>query len=314
MSKKNILKIILLDTLLDLGGTATILEISKHIVANYSKNLERHNTLVYTWQYDLRWAANYLRKEGLLKSAKESKKDKWEIHPEKIETLKAERQVRDQYELHSIGSKNPKIGQFSEQFGDGFSKGQVVETTEEGHMDDSPKPNKQSKAISMDSLAQRISAMDGGSASGPISMTDLDLRIEQLEKNSSNSKKTILTVQIQERASAVIPLIEPLASGELRLLNTHNNPPEGIDDNIVVPKEEWEELRQRLNKIEKEPNEDKEEHLNFLQNFVSKIGSWLAKKIDATINASIHAMVILYTSKISGLLNALISAIEAIAK
>ncbi|NGM44687.1 hypothetical protein G5B31_03975 [Rhodobacter sp. SGA-6-6] len=43
------------------GGEASIVEVAKYIWANFRKELEGSGDLFYTWQYDMRWAAQNLR-------------------------------------------------------------------------------------------------------------------------------------------------------------------------------------------------------------------------------------------------------------
>ena len=54
------------DALIDLGGQASIVDVARHIWTNHEKDLRASGDLFYTWQYDMRWAAQRLRDEGLL--------------------------------------------------------------------------------------------------------------------------------------------------------------------------------------------------------------------------------------------------------
>ena len=47
-------------------GTGWPREISKDIWENHKKELEASGDLLYTWQYDVRWAAQSLRNSGIL--------------------------------------------------------------------------------------------------------------------------------------------------------------------------------------------------------------------------------------------------------
>lgn len=49
-----------------LGGTAGVLEVSRQVWKNHEDALRESGDLFYTWQYDLRWAATRLRKDGRL--------------------------------------------------------------------------------------------------------------------------------------------------------------------------------------------------------------------------------------------------------
>jgi hypothetical protein len=73
------LKKMLLDTLEDLGGEATLLEICRYIWDNYEGFLRSSGDEFYKWQYDIRWAATSLRKKGILEEPQKGKKGKWKI-------------------------------------------------------------------------------------------------------------------------------------------------------------------------------------------------------------------------------------------
>ncbi|TCP44374.1 hypothetical protein [Rhodovulum marinum] len=46
----------------DLGGEATVAEVAKYVWNKYEPELKRSGDLFFTWQYDMRWAADRLRK------------------------------------------------------------------------------------------------------------------------------------------------------------------------------------------------------------------------------------------------------------
>nr|WP_249316779.1 hypothetical protein [Bacillus sp. FJAT-50079] len=60
-------------------NSATLLDICKYVWKNYEEELRKSGDLFYTWQYDIRWAATKLRKDGRLLSAKQSPKGVWEL-------------------------------------------------------------------------------------------------------------------------------------------------------------------------------------------------------------------------------------------
>ena len=52
------------DALHDNGGRARLVEVAKFIWANHETQLKASGDLLYTWQYDMRWAAtSYAAKE-----------------------------------------------------------------------------------------------------------------------------------------------------------------------------------------------------------------------------------------------------------
>ncbi|WP_110641957.1 hypothetical protein [Salinicola sp. CPA57] len=61
------------------GGKAKLVQVAKYIWDNYEAELKRSGNLLYTWQYDMRWAANALRNQGVLRSADASPRGLWEL-------------------------------------------------------------------------------------------------------------------------------------------------------------------------------------------------------------------------------------------
>jgi hypothetical protein len=61
------------------GGTGTIVQVSKHVWDHHEKELKDSGNLFYTWQYDLRWAANRLRRQKKMRAAEESPLGIWEL-------------------------------------------------------------------------------------------------------------------------------------------------------------------------------------------------------------------------------------------
>ena len=69
---------ILYKSLKALGGSATIVEVCKHVWDNFESQLRNSGDLFYTWQYDIRWAATTLRKAKRMKDANTSPVGVWE--------------------------------------------------------------------------------------------------------------------------------------------------------------------------------------------------------------------------------------------
>lgn len=67
------------EALNDLGGSATFLNISKHVWEHHEADIRAVDDLLYEWQYELRWAAYFLRRAGALRSADESPRGVWEL-------------------------------------------------------------------------------------------------------------------------------------------------------------------------------------------------------------------------------------------
>jgi len=68
MLKRDDLQAWVLDALRQLGGKARIKDVAKVIWSSHRRELEQTD-LMYTWQYDMRWAATVLRKKKKLKDA-----------------------------------------------------------------------------------------------------------------------------------------------------------------------------------------------------------------------------------------------------
>lgn len=50
----------------ELGGAAHHVRVAEYVWRNHEDELRGSGDLFYTWQYDLRWAANRLRREGVM--------------------------------------------------------------------------------------------------------------------------------------------------------------------------------------------------------------------------------------------------------
>ena len=61
------------------NGSASLIDVCKYVWENYENELRRSERLFFTWQYDIRWAANRLRKEGIMRAAKLSRRGIWEL-------------------------------------------------------------------------------------------------------------------------------------------------------------------------------------------------------------------------------------------
>ncbi len=70
---------VVLEALTQLGGAGKVAEVAKWIWVNHEVELRASGDLFYTWQYDIRWAADQLRKRGLLKSTTVTSARRWEV-------------------------------------------------------------------------------------------------------------------------------------------------------------------------------------------------------------------------------------------
>ncbi|ELW9533473.1 TPA: hypothetical protein N5L55_004553 [Enterobacter roggenkampii] len=61
------------------GGKAWPREVSKYVWDNYEVELRNSGDMLYTWQYEIRWAAQQLRNEGALKPVNKRRDLPWEL-------------------------------------------------------------------------------------------------------------------------------------------------------------------------------------------------------------------------------------------
>ena len=61
------------------GGRARIVQICRHIWEHYEDELRASGDLLYTWQYDVRWAGQRLRDRGVLRPVHGSRSLSWEL-------------------------------------------------------------------------------------------------------------------------------------------------------------------------------------------------------------------------------------------
>lgn len=70
-----------LDAVVRLGGEATVIEVAREIWHRHQAELESSGDLLYTWQYDMRWAAQRLRNDKKLRVAEECPRGRWMLPP-----------------------------------------------------------------------------------------------------------------------------------------------------------------------------------------------------------------------------------------
>ena len=79
MATKNDLLSWTTDALRALGGEAHHIAVAKHVWENHEADLKASGNLLYTWQYDLRWAAHRLRVAGVCKPDSETRTGVWAL-------------------------------------------------------------------------------------------------------------------------------------------------------------------------------------------------------------------------------------------
>lgn len=62
-----------------LGGSASLTMVARDIWKHNELELRSSGDLFYTWQYDMRWAANALRRKGVMKPSEVSPSGVWQL-------------------------------------------------------------------------------------------------------------------------------------------------------------------------------------------------------------------------------------------
>ncbi len=63
----------------DLGGTANVARVAERIWTKYEQELREAGDLFFTWQYEMRWAAQRLRDAGRLEHIRENGRSAWRL-------------------------------------------------------------------------------------------------------------------------------------------------------------------------------------------------------------------------------------------
>ena len=79
MASREDMKAWVISALTSLGGMAWPSEVAKFIWDHYEHELKRSGNLLYTWQYDVRWAAQSMRNSGRLKAVHGRRDLPWEL-------------------------------------------------------------------------------------------------------------------------------------------------------------------------------------------------------------------------------------------
>ena len=74
---RTVMKAWVVEALNELGGEGSILEICKIVWERHGKEIQESGDSFYTWQYEIRWAGDILRKESTLLPSGKTKRKKW---------------------------------------------------------------------------------------------------------------------------------------------------------------------------------------------------------------------------------------------
>lgn len=79
MATKTVLREWVLEALRASGGSAGPVQVCRYIWSHHEDELRDSDDLFFTWQYDVRWAAQSLRDEGVLAKANGDRRKPWTI-------------------------------------------------------------------------------------------------------------------------------------------------------------------------------------------------------------------------------------------
>lgn len=79
MAERNDLKVWVVEALRQLGGAGTIVQVCQRVWQMHESELRASGDLFFTWQYDIRWAAQYLRNVGVLVAVDNSRTKDWTL-------------------------------------------------------------------------------------------------------------------------------------------------------------------------------------------------------------------------------------------
>lgn len=79
MASKENLREWIIEALKANKGRASIVQVCKYVWDKYQNELRESGDLFFTWQYDIRWASDYLRRTGIIRSAELSPRGIWEL-------------------------------------------------------------------------------------------------------------------------------------------------------------------------------------------------------------------------------------------
>jgi hypothetical protein len=72
-------RVFVVEALRSLGGAGSVLDVTKHVWQVHEQDLRQSGDLFFTWQYDVRWAAQYLRNNGYMKAVDGDRRAPWAL-------------------------------------------------------------------------------------------------------------------------------------------------------------------------------------------------------------------------------------------
>lgn len=79
MVVKQDLTTLVVEALRRLGGSGTVVDVCREVWRLHESDLRGSGDLFFTWQYDIRWAAQVLRHEGTLEPTVKGPGSRWTL-------------------------------------------------------------------------------------------------------------------------------------------------------------------------------------------------------------------------------------------
>ena len=76
LTKKDLPRLVV-EALEQLGGSGSVVEVCRQVWESRRDELEASDDLFFTWQYDIRWAAQVLRNDGTLNPTSRGAGSRW---------------------------------------------------------------------------------------------------------------------------------------------------------------------------------------------------------------------------------------------
>jgi hypothetical protein len=79
MAMRQVLEPWIVEAISELGGSGSIVDVCTRVWEMHEIDLKSSGELFYTWQYDIRWVADRLRRRRILKAAGACRRSYWEL-------------------------------------------------------------------------------------------------------------------------------------------------------------------------------------------------------------------------------------------
>lgn len=79
MRERGVLPSWVVEALDQLGGSGSIVDVCRVVWERHEVDLRNTHELFFTWQYDIRWAAQTLRKQGVMTAVHGSRSQPWSL-------------------------------------------------------------------------------------------------------------------------------------------------------------------------------------------------------------------------------------------